>query len=102
MPTLRVFEAYPRITEYDPAARSIAQRAAAIKKAMTEIRKRRSQRHVADAVNTTNGPSSATVHSLPLHSNVLIWREGNMGYVGQWTGPYRLLAMDKETCAVEL
>jgi hypothetical protein len=37
IPTLLVFGAYPRMMEYDPPAPSIAQRAIAIRKAMTEV-----------------------------------------------------------------
>ena len=39
VPTLLVFGAYPRITETDPPAPSMIQRATAIKRAMTEITK---------------------------------------------------------------
>jgi hypothetical protein len=37
VPTLLVFGAYPRMMEYDPPALSIAQRAMAIRKAITEV-----------------------------------------------------------------
>ena len=37
------------------------------------------------------------VHDLPLNSKVLIWRES-----GSWNGPYRLLAVEDETCCVQL
>ncbi|KAL3713545.1 hypothetical protein TMatcc_002248 [Talaromyces marneffei ATCC 18224] len=102
VPTLLVFGAYPRMTEYDPPAPTITQRAAAVKKAMTEIRRLRAQRQVTDAVNTRNGPSSTAVHRLPLNSDILVWREGNTGYAGKWTGPYKLLVMSNETCIIEL
>jgi hypothetical protein len=102
VPTLLVFGAYPRMTEYDPPAPSIAQRAAAIRKAMTEVRKAHAERDIKEALNTRNGPSSTTVHTLPLNSNVLVWREGKTGYAGKWTGPYKLLSIDRETCTVAL
>jgi hypothetical protein len=102
VPTLLVFGAYPRMTEYDPPSPTVTQRAAAVKKAMTEIRKIRAQRQIADALNMRNGPSTTAIHRLPLNSDVLVWREGNTGYAGKWTGPYKLLAMDKETCIIEL
>ena len=38
-----------------------------------------------------------SVHNLPLNSEVLVWRES-----GNWTGPYRLLAIENETCYVQL
>ncbi|KAI7969957.1 hypothetical protein EIK77_000353 [Talaromyces pinophilus] len=58
VPTLLVFGAYPRMIEYDPPTPTIAQRATAVKKAMTEIHKIRAQRQIANAINTRNGPSS--------------------------------------------
>jgi hypothetical protein len=100
--TLLVFGAYPRMTEYDPPAPTIAQYAAAVKKAMTEIRRIYAQRQIADTVNTRNGPSSTAVHRLLLNSDVLVWREGNTGYAGKWTGPYKLLAISNKTCTIEL
>ncbi|KAL3702992.1 hypothetical protein TMatcc_010179 [Talaromyces marneffei ATCC 18224] len=102
VPTLLVFGAYPRMTEYDPPSPTTTQRAAAVKKAMTEIRKIRAQRQISDALNTRNGPSSTAVHRLPLNSDVLVWREGNTGYAGEWTGSYKLLAVNNETCIIEL
>jgi hypothetical protein len=102
VPTLLVFGAYPRMMEYDPPAPSIAQRAMAIRKAMTEVRKAHAERDIKDALNTRNGPSSTAIHTLPLNSNVLVWREGKTGYAGKWTGPYKLLSVDRETCTVIL
>lgn len=102
VPTLLLFGAYPRMTEYDPPAPTIAQRAAAVKKAMSEVRKLRAQRQVAEAINTRNGPSSTIIHRLPLNSDVLVWREGKTGYPGEWTGPYKLLGIEGETCTIDL
>jgi hypothetical protein len=102
VPTLLVFGAYPRMTQYDPPAPTIAQRSEAIKKAMTEVRKLRAKRQINNAINTRNGPSSTPVHSLPIDSDVLVWREGKTGYAGKWTGPYKLLAVNGETCIIEL
>ena len=72
VPTLLIFGAYPQMTDYNPPAPTIAQHAAAVKKAMTEIRRIRAQHQIADAVNTRNRPSSTTIHHLPLNSDVLI------------------------------
>jgi hypothetical protein len=33
---------------------------------------------------------------------VLVWREGNTGQGGKWTRPYTLLALEGETCKVQL
>jgi hypothetical protein len=97
VPTLLVFGAYSRMHAMDPPASSISQRAMAIEKAMTEVRKFRAERQVADALNTRNGPIVTPIHDLPLNSDVLVWREGK-----KWTGPFKLLGMDGETCKIEL
>ncbi|KAG9244629.1 hypothetical protein BJ878DRAFT_479973 [Calycina marina] len=65
VPTLLVFGAYPRLVEPSPPSPSITQRAAAIKRAMDEIRKRHSERLVADARNMRNGPNTDALHELP-------------------------------------
>lgn len=80
MSTLLVFGAYLRITEYSPPAPIVAQRAAAIKKAMTKVRRLHTIRQINNALNTQNGPSSTLIHQLPLNSDVLVWREGGTGY----------------------
>ncbi|KAE8553803.1 hypothetical protein EYB25_002341 [Talaromyces marneffei] len=102
IPTLLVFGAYPRMTEYDLLAPPIMQRAIAIRKAMAEVRKAHAERDIRDALNTRNGPLSTAVHTLPLNSNVLVWREGKTGYAGKWTGLYKLLNINRETCTVAL
>ena len=79
VPTLLVYGAYPRMSESDKHSPSIAQRAAAIKKAIGEISKLRAKRQVADALNIRNGPSTSAVYILVLNSPVLVWREGNTG-----------------------
>jgi hypothetical protein len=35
------------------------------------------------------------IYDLPLNSKVLVWRES-----GNWTGPYRLLAIEGEMCRI--
>jgi hypothetical protein len=102
VPTLLVFGAYPKISEYDPPAPSVQERAAAIRKAMIEVRKAHAERQVNDALNTRNGPTSTAVHRLPLNSDVLVWREGKTGYAGAWKGPHTLLSVDGESCVVQL
>jgi hypothetical protein len=91
VPTLLVFGAYPCITEFDPPTRSTTQRATAIQKAMEEVSRIRARTQVNKALHERNGPSVTDVHDLPLNSPVLIWREGNTGRSGHWTGPYPLL-----------
>lgn len=83
---------------------TITQRATAIKNAIKEVQKVRAERQVVDALNQRNGPGPmvCVVHDLPLDSDVLVWREGNAGHSGKWTGPYKLLAVENETCKVQL
>jgi hypothetical protein len=102
IPTLLVFGAYPRMTEFDAPSPTTTQRATAIKKAMAEIQKMRAKRQVADALNTRNGPNTDGIHNLELNSQVLVWREGNTGQSGSWEGPYRLVSMDSENCVLAL
>ena len=97
VPTLLVYGAYPRMSNLDPPAPSITERAAAIRKAMAEIVKLRAKQTVSNALHHRNGPNTTPVHNLPLNSEVLVWRES-----GNWTGPYRLLAVEDETCCVQL
>ena len=102
VPTLLVFGAYPRMTELDAPSPSITQRAMAMKKAMDEVRKCTASRQVNDALNTCNGPSTASVHDLPINSPVLIYREGKASQSGEWKGPYNLLSIEGESVIIEL
>ena len=102
VPTLLVFGAFPRMTESDPPSPTVAQRTAALRKAMEEVKKLRADRQVSDALSMRNGPRVDAVHDLPLNSSVLVWREGNTGQPGSWTGPYKLISMEGESCVVNL
>jgi hypothetical protein len=93
--TLLVYGAYPRMTNLDPPAPSILDRAAVIRKAMSEIAKLRAKQAVSSALNHCNGPDITLVHDLSLNSEVLVWRES-----GNWTSPYRLLSVEGETCCL--
>jgi hypothetical protein len=64
VPTLLVFGTYPRLSPSSPP--SITARAAAVRKAMAEVRKLKAERQVAEALATRNGPSVAKVAQLPL------------------------------------
>ena len=97
VPTLLVFGAYPRMAEIDPPAATITQRAAAIKLAMKEVRRCYASRQVTDALRTRNGPRTQHLQGLPINSKVLVWRKKE-----KWTGPWKLLSMEGETCKVEL
>jgi len=81
VPTLLVYGAYPRMNATDTNP-TISQRAAAIKKAMVELRKLQAKRQVTDALAMRNGPVTTPIHDLTLNSPVLVWREGNTGQSG--------------------
>jgi hypothetical protein len=91
-----VYRAYLRMTEYDPPTPTIAQRAAAIKKAMTELRKIKAKIQIYNALNTRNRPSTTDIYNLPLNSDVMVWRAGNTGQSGSWQGPYKLVGIDSK------
>ncbi|XDG08264.1 hypothetical protein ABKA04_007879 [Annulohypoxylon sp. FPYF3050] len=97
VPTLLVFGAYPRLVDSSPPMPSLEARAAAIKKAMNEVYKLKAKRQVADALGMRNGPNVLETMNLPLQSEVRVYRE-NKG----WTGPYKLLARNENTCTVEV
>ena len=64
---------------------------------MTEIVKLRAKQAINNALHHRNRPNTTSVHDLLLNSEVLVWRES-----GNWNGPYRLLAVENETCCVQL
>src|ERR1700710_1416669 len=69
---------------------------------MEEVKKLYAKRQVTDALNTRNGPRINAIHDLPLNSPVLVWREGNTGQPGFWSGPHTLIALDRESCTVNM
>ena len=74
----------------------------AIQKAMAEVVKLKAQRQVTDTLRMRNGPDTTPIHDLLVDSLVLVWREGNAGRSGIQDGLFKLLAIDQETCKVEL
>jgi len=72
VPTLLVYGAYLRISNLNPPAPSIIERAAAIRKAMAEIVKLQAKQAINNALHYHNGPNITLVHDLPLNSKVLI------------------------------
>lgn len=73
--TLLMFRAFPRMTQLDPPAPSIIQRACAIRKATEEIRKLKAKIKINDALNHRNEPDTSQVYELPQNFDVLVWRE---------------------------
>ena len=70
--TLLVFGAYSRMHHLDPSASNIVQRAAAISKAMGEVKKMMAERQIRDALNSRNGSIINHFHDLPINSEVLV------------------------------
>ncbi|KAF1828035.1 hypothetical protein BDW02DRAFT_584775, partial [Decorospora gaudefroyi] len=70
IPTLLVFSTYPRLSKTSPPSPSIATRAAAIRKAITEVRKIKAARQVANALATRNGPDITEMLQLPIQGKV--------------------------------
>ena len=101
IPTLLVYGAFPRMTEYDPPSPTIAERAVAIKKAMDEVQKQRAKRQIQDALRTRNGPNTTAIHDLELNSDVLVWRDAKAGQKGHWDGPFRLISKEGEDCVIQ-
>ncbi|KAF7578397.1 hypothetical protein PtrM4_026370 [Pyrenophora tritici-repentis] len=89
VPTLLVFGAYPWISIDSPLSPSITHRAEAIQKAIRALRKAAAEHTVSNALGTRNRPTTDGVLSLPLQSEVIVWREKN-----RWQGPYRVIDMN--------
>jgi hypothetical protein len=70
--TLLIFDAYSRMHVMNSPISSISQRAMTIEKVMTEVRKFRAERQVADVLNTRNESIVTSIHDLSINSNVLI------------------------------
>jgi hypothetical protein len=52
---------------------------------------------VKDALAMRNGPDTKNTLDLPLQSDVRVWREKE-----GWTGPYKLIATEGETCTIDM
>ena len=65
--------------------------------AIKEVRCFHAERQVQEALAARNGPRTTDTLDLPLQSIVRVWREKK-----GWTGPYRLLAVEGETCTIDL
>ena len=72
IPILLVYRAYPRISNLDPPAPSVINRAAIIQKAITKIVKLQAKQTINSALHHYNGPDTTLIYNLPLNSKVLI------------------------------
>ena len=75
VPTLLVYGAYLRISNLDPPALSVTDRAAIIRKVIAEIVKLWAKQTINNALYYYNGPNITLVYNLLLNSKVLIWRK---------------------------
>jgi hypothetical protein len=97
VPTLLVFGAYLRLTEMDPSSPLVTKRAEAICAATKEVCRLYAERRVKDALAMRNGPDTKNTLDLLLQSDVRVWREKE-----GWTGPYKLIATEGETCIIDM
>jgi hypothetical protein len=72
VPTLLVYGAYPWMSNLDPPAPSVTDRATIIRKAKAEIAKLRAKQAVNSALHHRNGPNITLVYNLLLNSEVLV------------------------------
>jgi len=72
IPTLLVFGAYPYIAESDAPNPIVIQQAAALKKAIEEVKKLKAKSQVAGALNICNKPKTTAIYNLPLNSPILV------------------------------
>ncbi len=94
---LLIFGAYLRMHVMNFSISSITQRAIAIEKAMTEIKKFRAERQMIDVLNIRNESIVIPIHDLSINSDVLIWRENK-----KWIDSFKLLVIENETCKIVL
>ncbi|KAI1006957.1 hypothetical protein K3495_g1266 [Podosphaera aphanis] len=80
VPTLLVFGAYPKISPTSPPSPPILARSEAIY-----------------ALRMRNGPDVSKTLQLSPNDDVLVWREKD-----NWTGPFKILAIDGNKCTVDL
>ena len=72
IPTLLVFKAYPCIIKSNTPNPIVIKRAAALKKAIKEVKKLKTEHQVADALNIYNRFKTTTIYNLPLNLPILV------------------------------
>ena len=91
VPTLLVYRAYLKINKLDPPTLFITEQVAVIQKAIAKIIKLQAKQAINSTLYYCNGLNTILIYNFPLNSKVLIWRKS-----GNWTRPYRLLAVENE------
>ena len=73
--TLLVFSIFPRMNINDILSITTIKRGKAIRKAMKEVTKLYTKRHITEALRTRNGPNITDILGLTISKEVLVWRE---------------------------
>ncbi|KAI0994834.1 hypothetical protein K3495_g13348 [Podosphaera aphanis] len=94
VPTLLVFGTYHRLASIDIPSLSTAQRAKAIKLAITEVANLCAKRQVMDALRLRIGPQTNQIHSATVGLQVLVWHT----HQKKQTGLFQLLFVEGYTC----
>ncbi|TIC89437.1 hypothetical protein CH35J_012877 [Colletotrichum higginsianum] len=72
-------------------------RVEAIRKASAAVRRIHAGRQVDGTLATRNSPDTSALKKLAIGSQVRVWRETK-----GWTGPYRLIDVNSETCVIDV
>ena len=72
IPTLLIFRAYPYMVESNTPNPIVIQQAAALKKAIEEVKNFKAKCQVTDTLNMRNGPKTTAIYNLTLNSLILI------------------------------
>ena len=72
IPTLLIFKAYPYIVESNIPNSIVVKQAAALKKAIEEIKKLKTKRQITDTLNMRNRPKTTVIYDLLLNSPILV------------------------------
>ncbi|EED17240.1 hypothetical protein TSTA_022940 [Talaromyces stipitatus ATCC 10500] len=97
VPTVLVFDAYPRITYDLPPSALTAKRAQAIRKAMIDLRNAMATHKVNDALKARNSPIVMETLNLAPGTDVQVWREGK-----GWTGPHKVISVNDYNVIMDL
>lgn len=97
VPTLLVFGTYPRINMDSPPSISTLKRADATRKTIEALRRYHARDQVSKALATRNGPATDHILSLPLQTEVLVFRKHK-----GWQGPYKIAAFNGHNVTLDM
>ena len=98
--TLLVFRAYLYIIKSNIPNPTVVKQAAALKKAIEEVKKLKAKHQVVDTLNMCNGLKITVIYNLPLNLPILVWREEPTGQFSYWSSPYNLLNIKNKTYTI--